>query len=145
MRPSSPSARPRRRRRWLHCSLAAATLLVSAGVLPHCSLGNVSPDACLADAECVAAFGYGSSCLDGYCTPAAACVVDEDCPIGTCVDGFCSTTACESVGPNGQPCYACVPAKPVDFLNGCTDATCVVFDRARLTHLGPEGQLPDLP
>ena len=43
-------------------------------------------------------------------------------------------------------CYACSPIETVQFLNACTNATCVPFDdSARLTRLFPDGGLPPLP
>jgi hypothetical protein len=42
-------------------------------------------------------------------------------------------------------CYACTPATTDQFLNGCTDGTCIKFDKTRLTGLlGPDGGLPHL-
>jgi len=43
-------------------------------------------------------------------------------------------------------CYSCKPQTSEQFLNACTSAPCVPFDdRARLTHLTPNGELPPLP
>jgi hypothetical protein len=42
-------------------------------------------------------------------------------------------------------CYPCVPETTEQFLNGCTDGTCIKFDKTRLTGLlGPDGGLPPL-
>jgi hypothetical protein len=42
-------------------------------------------------------------------------------------------------------CYACVPATTDQFLNACTDGTCIKFDKTRLDKLlGPDGGLPPL-
>jgi hypothetical protein len=42
-------------------------------------------------------------------------------------------------------CYPCAPTTTDQFLNGCTDGTCIQFDKTRLTGLlGPDGGLPRL-
>lgn len=47
-------------------------------------------------------------------------------------------------GPDG--CYKCEPAKPIEFLNACTDRTCVPFDnKARLPLLEDGKPLPPVP
>lgn len=47
-------------------------------------------------------------------------------------------------GPDG--CYKCEPAKPLEFLNACTDRTCVPFDnKARLPLLEDGKPLPPVP
>jgi hypothetical protein len=49
-------------------------------------------------------------------------------------------------GDASATCYACTPTTSSQLQNACTDATCVPFDeRARLTHLLPDGALPPLP
>jgi hypothetical protein len=43
-------------------------------------------------------------------------------------------------------CYACSPATTDEFLNSCTGAQCLPFDRSRLTALLlADGGLPPLP
>jgi hypothetical protein len=43
-------------------------------------------------------------------------------------------------------CYPCEPATTDQFLNKCTDGTCVSFDKSRLNgFLAPDGALPALP
>src|SRR5579872_1909651 len=43
-------------------------------------------------------------------------------------------------------CFPCAPRAPLEFLNGCTAATCVPFDDStRLANLLPDGGLPPLP
>ncbi len=46
-------------------------------------------------------------------------------------------------GPNG--CYACKPTTLPQFLNHCTDSTCVPFDNAARLPLYKNGTLPPLP
>jgi hypothetical protein len=43
-------------------------------------------------------------------------------------------------------CYPCTPTVTEQFLNGCTDGTCVPFDKTRLApFLSADGGLPALP
>jgi hypothetical protein len=43
-------------------------------------------------------------------------------------------------------CYACAPTETPQFLNACTNASCVPFDDpSRLANLLPDGGLPPLP
>jgi hypothetical protein len=123
---------------WLGAALVLAAL--PAG----CSLGNFTPDACGQSGECVALFGAGSQCLNGYCTDAVKCAGDADCKEGTCRGGFCAVGSCESVVAD-RPCWACAPESRLEFLNACTNATCVPFDQARVTKLSPDGTLPPVP
>lgn len=59
---------------------AVALAAVSTAIAPSgCSLGNVAQDDCSDDAACVAAFGLGSTCDDGYCAAPAGCSVNADC------------------------------------------------------------------
>jgi ABC-type branched-subunit amino acid transport system substrate-binding protein len=57
-----------------------------------CLLTNINADDCSAEA-CQEIFGLGSSCKEGYCTDASACVTGHDCRRvhdgGACVDGMC--------------------------------------------------------
>jgi ABC-type branched-subunit amino acid transport system substrate-binding protein len=79
------------RLRPLAALLAAVTLWTSG-----CSLGNVAQDDCASTDECVAAFGEGSACVDGYCTDVIECVTGQDCRAlfggGACVNGECRPT-----------------------------------------------------
>ena len=67
--------------------------LALAGGLASCSLGNISYDACESSSECVAVFGYGASCVDGFCAELPACTTGHDCRArhggGACVAGKC--------------------------------------------------------
>ncbi len=139
-KPSIPK-RPAGRSRvfaWLGAALALAAL--PAG----CSLGNLSPDACGQSGECSALFGTGSECVQGYCTDPVKCAGDADCAEGACRGGFCSVASCEGA-VSGRPCWACAPESRLEFLNACTNATCVPFDKARVTKLLPDGSLPPVP
>jgi len=42
-------------------------------------------------------------------------------------------------------CFQCAPVQLEDFLNACTDATCVAFDNAARLPLFTGGSLPPLP
>lgn len=112
-------------RRGLAAAAAAAAILLL-GLSSACSLGNISADPCTTNIECETAFGAGSQCKDGYCTPV-------------------TNQGCNSQDANGNACYSCPPTKDVEFHNGCTDAQCSPFDKARLTKLNPDGSLPALP
>ena len=46
-------------------------------------------------------------------------------------------------GPNG--CYNCAPTTNDQFLNACTDATCVPFDNERRLPRYNGGDLPPIP
>lgn len=58
-----------------------------------------------------------------------------------------TSTACLLPGGNPANCFdqnTCEPTEDVDFLNGCTDGSCVGFDNtARLPHYNG-GNLPAL-
>lgn len=113
-------------------------------LLLGCSLGNVTHDACAQTSECSALFGAGSECVGGYCTDPQTCSIDADCQNGTCRGGYCSTGSCEGE-VSGRPCFACSPVKREEFLNACTNATCVSFDPARVTKHTPGDPLPPVP
>jgi hypothetical protein len=123
---------------------ALSFLLALGAIAAGCSLGNVTHDACKSSAECVAAFGAGSTCSEGYCSDAMKCTSDAECTNGVCKDGFCAPIECNSQ-LNGVPCYQCKPSKPLEFENACTSAQCTPFDRTRLTKIGADGKLPPLP
>jgi len=105
----------------------ALRLLLRAAVIPMvvgvavsgCLLTNINQDDCVSDNECIAAFGYGSSCVDGYCGEPLTCATGHDCRIafggGACVDGRCSGTlvpdpfdACTSFEPEGLAASALI-------------------------------------
>lgn len=75
--------------------LAPFAILAVARLALGCSLGNVSQDDCEDDAACVAAFGLGSSCVEGYCTAAPSCTKNADCrdalgPMTVCEEKVCA-------------------------------------------------------
>jgi hypothetical protein len=116
-----------RRLRWRVVAGGLAVAVAAAILASACSLGNIHHDACKSDAQCETAFGAGSKCSDGYCTP----VHDQ---------------GCQQKGPDGRACYACPPQTVLDFENACTSAQCAPFDnKNRLTKLNPDGTLPSLP
>jgi hypothetical protein len=112
-----------RRGRFLF-GLASAVALAIA--VASCSLGNVTHDDCVSDAQCSAGFGAGSRCDQGFCTAA-------------------TSPGCQKTGADGRACFGCTPKTTVDYLNACSDATCSPFDDKRLTKLTPDGGLPSLP
>ena len=121
-----------------------AAILALFGIPAACSLGNLSPDTCAHSGECTPVFGAGSECVEGYCTDPVRCDGDSACERGTCRGGYCSLGQCEGT-VNGKACFGCVPETRQEFLNACTNATCVAFDPTRLTKMTPDGQLPPLP
>ncbi len=86
--------------------------LVALGLLGGCFLGNVPVDACESDSVCVAAFGLGSECSDGFCTEPGACSTGHDCRKkfggGACVAEQCVDAL--PPDPNGY-CAVAEPAK----------------------------------
>lgn len=117
----------RRRRRIAYGFVALGCTVLAGAALASCSLGNIHHDACKTDGECTTAFGAGSKCSDGYCTPV-------------------SNQGCQQKGPDGRACNACPPVETLDFENACTSAQCAPFDnKNRLTKLLADGTLPPLP
>jgi ABC-type branched-subunit amino acid transport system substrate-binding protein len=92
-------------------ALLSALALLAAG----CSLGNVSPAQCTADAQCAAAFGAGSTCdkSTGYCSASQGCQSGHDCRAlqggGACVD-----SACVSAAPKDPQCPLTYPEGLLD-------------------------------
>ncbi|HZO12672.1 MAG TPA: hypothetical protein VFB62_05430 [Polyangiaceae bacterium] len=87
---------------------------MAAVILGGCSIGNISPDACETNDECVAGFGLGAICDDGYCAAPPPCVTGHDCRRvaggGACIEGQCvaqlpfdPTGACSSFEPPNLP------------------------------------------
>ena len=68
-------------------------MLTAALALSGCLLTNIPVDDCTDDKGCIAAFGYGSTCSDGFCSEPMSCQTGHDCRLafggGACVDGFC--------------------------------------------------------
>jgi hypothetical protein len=106
---------------------AAGGALVTAVIAAACSLGNIKRDDCVTNEQCATVFGVGSTCQNGYCTPA-------------------QNADCQSKNDAGIACFGCKPKEPAEFANACTSAECAPFDnKARLTKLPPDGKLPSLP
>lgn len=112
--------------RWVTATAVGGAAITWMVVSSACSLGNVSADPCTKNVECETAFGIGSECKDGYCTPV-------------------TNTGCNEKDANGNACFSCPPTTDQEFHNGCTDAQCVPFDNARVTKLNSDGSLPPLP
>jgi len=91
----------------------ALSLTVAVVAVASCSLSNISAEDCSSDADCAAAFGLGSACVDGFCSDPAGCETGHDCRIryggGACVDGFCTDQLPSD--PNGN----CVVVEPEDL------------------------------
>jgi hypothetical protein len=106
-------------------STHAVALLVALEALTGCSLLIETRDAqCAEDEDCA---GFA----DAVCDVAA----------GVCIR---STGTAGCAGPDG--CFACVPEKPAEFLNACTEVDCVPFDNAQLEGLLQEdGSVPPVP
>jgi hypothetical protein len=69
---------------------------------------------------------------------------DEDAGGGTGGTGGSGSTGCAKDSSKG--CYTCDgPTSDDEFLNHCTAATCTAYDNSKLTKLGANGKLPDLP
>jgi ABC-type branched-subunit amino acid transport system substrate-binding protein len=97
-------------------SLMAASLGGVLLLMSGCSLGNISFDDCVQDDECNDAFGVGSACDDGFCTPPTSCSTGHDCRRvhggGACVAG-----ACVDELPD-DPQGACTVFEPDGFQGG---------------------------
>ena len=60
-------------------------------------------------------------------------------------DAAGAPTQCNVNLAAGQ-CYPCKPSSDPQYLNACTDSTCVPFDdKARVTKLPLDGALPQVP
>ena len=64
--------------------------------------------------------------------------------VADALDASTDVVSCD-IDPAVQ-CFPCMPSAPLEFLNGCTAATCVPFDDStRLANLLSDGGLPPLP
>ena len=86
--------------------LALPALLASLALgvpLDGCSLRDVKHDSCTSDDQCATAFGAGSACSGGFCSPPATCVTGHDCrrAVG---GGACVNAVCVSVLPTDPAC-----------------------------------------
>jgi branched-chain amino acid transport system substrate-binding protein len=107
------------RRNRLGAALGLLAILGVARVAIGCSLGNVTQDDCKDDAACVAAFGLGSTCDEGYCTAATACTVNADCraalgPLTICDGGTCTRSTIDE---------RCTLSEPAELLEGLSAGT----------------------
>jgi ABC-type branched-subunit amino acid transport system substrate-binding protein len=87
---------------------AALTVLALGAAAPGCSLGNIAQDDCESSSDCEVAFGFGSACVEGFCSSPKTCVTGHDCRRmfggGACVEGGCMVTlpkdpACSVIEP----------------------------------------------
>lgn len=94
-------------------TLRSAALAFLTSIIAGCSLGNVGVDACESDGACQAAFGVGSTCVDGYCSEPARCNSGHDCRAahggGACVEGTCRAEL------PADPVGACTAFEPADL------------------------------
>ena len=109
-------------------SMIALLALGAAASFSGCSfLIDKNARQCERDSDCHA--GSYSSCQRGVC-------VDPARPSGAGAAGCLAATGC----------FRCVPEAGNEFLNACTDASCVPFDNAtRLEHWAADGKLRPLP
>jgi hypothetical protein len=116
-------------RRWAYATLLVGAIAVVAGCSAILGVG----DYVVADADGGGGDGGGGDAsIDA---PESAVDAGSDADAGP---------AC-NVDLSLQ-CYPCVPTTTEQFLNGCSDGTCVPFDRDRLKGLLlPDGTLPPLP
>jgi ABC-type branched-subunit amino acid transport system substrate-binding protein len=88
-------------------------LAVAYLILSGCFLTNINNDDCAEDSECGDAFGFGSACVEGFCSEPQGCVTGHDCRIafggGACVDGSCVDTLPD------DPMGACTLVEPDDL------------------------------
>ncbi|MET0795540.1 MAG: hypothetical protein ABW061_28735 [Polyangiaceae bacterium] len=85
---------------------------------------------------------------------ATQCAHDEDCrvsPFSLCATGVCvdpkasGASGGEASCSDATGCFRCAPQTNTQFLNACSDHSCVPFDNAsRLRNLGADGKLKPL-
>ena len=94
-------------------TVSLACLVVLSWMLGGCSLTNIGVDECSSDSECRDAFGYGSRCVDGYCSAPTSCTTGHDCRRahggGACLEGLCVDRL-----PT-DPLGACALTEPIDL------------------------------
>lgn len=109
----------------------------------------------------VALLVFGSATSVAACSllidkSAQQCERDSDCRVGSyssCERGVCvdpAASGSSNAGAGGcaaaTGCFRCTPDAGSEFLNACTDASCVPFDNAkRLTNSTADGKLKPLP
>lgn len=112
MKTSSSKIRANRTVEVARSSATRASLFGLVALVSGCSLGNLTVDACQDDSGCVAAFGVGSVCGDGYCSEPARCETGHQCRVyggGACVEGVCRA----ELPPD--PLGACVVGEPANL------------------------------
>jgi hypothetical protein len=103
--------------------------LAAAGLVLGCSLlVEQRSEQCTKDADCAKFAGTVCEAATHVCVPKSG--------------GSTGSGGCEG----DQGCYSCTPHSTDEFLNACTEASCVPFDNAALKkYLSPDGGLPKLP
>lgn len=82
-----------------------------------CSLSNISRSDCTSDAECVTAFGAGSTCSAGFCSDPSGCQTGHDCR-RLQGGGACVNNACVATIPTNAHCNLdSAPPEPPDLLS----------------------------
>ncbi|MDI1449813.1 hypothetical protein [Polyangium sp. 6x1] len=110
---------------WL---LAAVAFLAMAALAGACNLiVEGATDQCTADADC-SKFGNGSVCREGVCV----------------LPGGSSSSSGSGGSGGGEACFSGEPTNDEQFLNKCTDATCVDFDNCARLGLCNGAALPSL-
>lgn len=102
-------------RSWLEAVLIAPSVALGIGaVLFGCSLSNISRSDCASDAECVSAFGVGSTCSKGFCTESSGCETGHDCR-RLAGGGACVNHACVAKIPEDACMRSDEPPEPPDL------------------------------
>ncbi len=125
-RNNSKSSSARGRRTAFRARSAALVLLAMTVLAGACNLVvEGATDQCSSDADC-SKFGNGSVCQQGLC------VAKSSASSGT------------GGGGGGESCFSGTPTKDEDYLNTCTNATCVEFDNCARLGLCDGAALPPL-
>jgi hypothetical protein len=86
--------------------------------------------------------GHGGSSVDASSSSGS----DGESGIDDGSDGGATDSAASCDVDLTVQCYACAPTETPQFLNACTNASCVPFDDlSRLANILPDGGLPPLP
>ncbi|MDC3953993.1 hypothetical protein [Polyangium jinanense] len=110
---------------WL---LVALAFLAMAGLAGACNLiVEGATDQCTTDADC-SKFGNGSVCQEGVCV----------------LPGGSSSSSGSGGSGGGEACFSGEPTNDEQYLNKCTDATCVDFDNCARLGLCNGAALPPL-
>ncbi|TKD03307.1 hypothetical protein [Polyangium fumosum] len=110
---------------WLRAALVG---FVMAGLVGACNLlVEGATDQCTTDADCNK-FGNGSVCQQGVCV----------------AKGGSGSSSGSGGSGGGEACFSGEPTKDEQYLNQCTDATCVDFDNCARLGLCDGAALPPL-